>query len=301
MVLKTTAMCRMLIIIAIVLLLANCTSAPPIPEKTQIRWFTGLELGASPEQIAALNEVVADFNISQDQIELTLQVTTAGGAYDTLASQFATQQGPDIVGPISWGTANNFYGQWFNLDPYIQNSNFDLAPYNPALIDFYKTDQGQLALPFAVSPSAIYYVPAVFDEAGLEYPPQVYGEKYRLDDQLVDWSWATLSEVAKRLTIDANGFNATQPEFDRKHIDQVGLALEGQNALSIASFFGAAKIYQGTAGSYSSAIPLAWQTPGGGNTLPCGAHSLSWQPALSPIRLSLAKAIYSTPGNPRWR
>ena len=28
-----------------------------------------------------------------------------------------------------------------------------------------------MGLPFAVFPSAMYYVPAMFDEVGLEYPP----------------------------------------------------------------------------------------------------------------------------------
>jgi len=258
-ILKSSNILRILTLISLFLSISNCKSALTTPKKTQIKWFVGLEIGASPEQIATLHEVTADFNDSQNQIELTLQTATVGGAYDLLATQFANAQGPDIVGPISLGTANNFYGQWMNLDSYIQSSGFDLNLYNPALVDLYKSEAGTMTLPFAISPSAIYYVPAMFDEAGLEYPPQVYGEKYRLDGQLVGWNWDTLSEVAKRLTIDINGFNTTQPEFDREHINQVGFSFEGQNALSIATFFGTAKIYTSTAGNYVSSIPETWK------------------------------------------
>jgi len=257
---RTSVGVRVLIFISFLFPFSNCTATPSSQQKTQIKWFVGLEVGASPEQIASLEEVVADFNQSQAESELTLQTATAGGAYDVLASQFATGQGPDIVGPISRGTANTFPNQWLSLDEAIRTTNYDLSPYNPALVDFYKNAQGIISLPFAVSPSAIYYAPARFDELGLEYPPQEYGDKYRLDGQDVDWNWATLSEVAQRLTIDINGFNATQPEFDREHIDQVGFSFEGQGVLSIAAFFGAGKIYEEPEGSYVSSVPAAWKS-----------------------------------------
>jgi multiple sugar transport system substrate-binding protein len=93
----------------------------------------------------------------------------------------------------------------------------------------------------------------------LAYPPQAYGEKYLLDGQSVDWSWDTLSEVAKRLTIDHNGTNATQPGFDREHIEQVGFSVEGQSPMSFAVFFGAAKIFSGDKGDYASTIPKFWK------------------------------------------
>jgi multiple sugar transport system substrate-binding protein len=255
------------IILCISLLLSNCVSTSPTHEekpalqtKTQIRWLAGLEFGVSTDQIAVLQEVVNQFNASQKQLDLILQVTTASAAYDLLATQISTGTGPDIVGPISWGMANNFSGQWLPLDSYIKASSFDLTAYDPSLIHFYQNEEGVLSLPFAAFPSAIYYFPGMFDEAGLDYPPHVYGEKYELDGQSMDWTWETLSKIAKRLTIDTNGFNATQPQFDRANIFQVGFSIEGQSANSLATFFGAAKISQGTPGNYISSMPNAWKT-----------------------------------------
>jgi multiple sugar transport system substrate-binding protein len=249
------------VLLGLVLILSSCENTFSQDHgRTQIRWFAGLEIGASPEQIKALEQVVAEFNASQNKIELILQVATTGGAYDVLATQFSVKQGPDLVGPISWGTANNFPGQWLVLDSYIESSGFDLTPYRPELLSFYQNEEGLIALPFAVSPSAIYYVPAKFDEMGLEYPPQVYGEKYILDGEAVDWTWETFSEVAKRLTLDRNGFNSMQPEFDQTQIAQVGFSMEGQNAASVATFFGPANIYSGTRGNYISSIPQGWES-----------------------------------------
>jgi multiple sugar transport system substrate-binding protein len=233
---------------------------PAMTEKVQIRWFVGLGTGTNPEQVAVQEEVVADFNASQDGIELVLEIVPYDAARDTLSTQIASGNGPDIIGPVGWGGSNAFYGQWLDIAPYIEETGFDTSLFDPALLKFYQTEEGQVGLPFAVFPGAVYYVPAMFDEVGLEYPPQVYGEKYVLDGNEVDWNWDTLTEVAKRLTIDVNGYNATEAEFDRTQIVQVGYSPQWQHPNSVATFFGAAKIYEGDAtGSYASAIPDTWK------------------------------------------
>ena len=203
---------------------------------------------------------MADFNASQDGIELVLEIVPYDSARDTLATQIASGSGPDIIGPVGWGGSNAFYGQWLDIGPYIESSNFDLSVFDPALVEFYQTEEGQVGLPFAVFPGAMYYVPAMFDEVGLAYPPQVYGEQYELDGEMVDWNWDTVTEIAKRLTIDVNGVNATEEGFDRNQIVQVGYSPQWQHPNSIATFFGASPIFEGdTKGSYVSAIPDTWK------------------------------------------
>jgi hypothetical protein len=54
----------------------------------------------------------------------------------------------------------------------------------------------------------------MFDEAGLAYPPQKYGENFVLDGQEVDANWDTGPEVAKRLTVDKNGNDSTMEAID---------------------------------------------------------------------------------------
>jgi multiple sugar transport system substrate-binding protein len=229
--------------------------------KTQIRWFVGLGTGTNAEQITAQEEVVADFNASQDEIQLILEIVPFDAARDTLSTQIASGNGPDIVGPVGWGGSNDFYGQWLDVAPYIESSGFDTSIFDPALVEFYQTEEGQVGLPFAVFPGAMYFQPAMFDEVGLEYPPQVYGEKYVLDGQEVDWNWETITEVAKRLTIDVNGNTAIDEGFDPQQIVQVGYEPQWQSILSVGTFYGgAAKIYSGeTKGEYESTIPESWK------------------------------------------
>ena len=238
------------------------TEPPAASEKVQIRWFVGLGSGTNPEQIAAQEEVVADFNASQDKIELVIEIVPYDSARDTLSTQIASGAGPDIVGPVGWGGSNDFYGQWLDLSPYIQSSGFDLSVFDPALVKFYQTEEGQVGLPFAVFPGGMYFQPAMFEEAGLNYPPQVYGRKYIFPDGTKsDWNWETITKIARLLTVDVNGRNSTEKGFNRNKIVQVGYEAQWQSILSLGTFYGgAAPIYSGDAkGSYASTIPNSWK------------------------------------------
>jgi multiple sugar transport system substrate-binding protein len=231
-------------------------------DRVQIRWFVGLGTGTNPEQIAVQEEVVQDFNDSQEEIELVLEVVPFDAARDTLSTQIASGNGPDIIGPVGWGGSNDFYGQWLDLAPFIEQTGFDTSIFDPALLDFYQTEEGQVGLPFAVFPAAVYYVPAYFDEVGLAYPPQTYGEQYELDGEMVDWNWDTFTEVAKRLTLDVNGLNPTEEGFDPDQIVQVGYASQWQTHVNYLGAYraGSADIVEGDApGSYSVAIPEGWK------------------------------------------
>ena len=242
---------------------AEAPAAEPPPaasEKVQIRWFVGLGTGTDPPQVATQEEVVEDFNASQDRIELVLEIVPYDSARDTLSTQIASGAGPDIVGPVGWGGSNDFFGQWLDITPYL--GDFDLSVFDPALVEFYQTEEGQVGLPFAVFPGAMYFVPAMFDEAGLNYPPQVYGEKYVWPDGTeADWNWETITDVAKQLTVDVNGLNSTEEGFDRTQIVQVGYSPQWQSVQSVGTFYGgAAKLYSGEAvGSYESTIPDSWK------------------------------------------
>ncbi len=249
------------------------TEVPPTPTLTPypvadcqagkvcITWFVGLGTGTDAPQITTQEEVVADFNKSQDKIQLILEIIPYNSARDTLSTQIASGNGPDIVGPVGWGGSNDFYGQWLDIGPYLTELNFDTSIFDPALIKFYQTEEGQVGLPFAVFPGAMYFVPAMFDEAGLAYPPQKYGEKYVLDGKEVDWNWETVTEISRRLTVDKNGVDATQEGFDPSQIVQVGYNAQWQSIQSVATFYGGAELmYSGDkATGFKSTLPDSWK------------------------------------------
>jgi multiple sugar transport system substrate-binding protein len=235
---------------------------PAPTDRTRVRWFVGLGTGTDPGQIVVQEEVVADFNSSQDEIELVLEVVPYDAARDTLSTQIASGNGPDIIGPVGWGGSNAFFGQWLDIGPLIQQAGFDTSMFDPALVEFYQTEEGQVGLPFAVFPAAVYFVPAYFDEIGLAYPPQEYGEQYELDGRMVEWNWDTFTEVARRLTIDVNGNSANEEGFDRDQIVQVGYSPQWQTHVTYVGSYvaGGAPLYAGDmAGSYEVTIPDSWK------------------------------------------
>jgi multiple sugar transport system substrate-binding protein len=238
---------------------------PPVEEcpdgRVCIRWFVGTGSGTNPEQIAVEEEVARDFNASQDRIMVTLEVAAFSPPFDTLSTQFAYDNAPDVIGPAGWHAYNYLKDESLDLSEQIAASGFDTGIFDPALVRSYQTEEGQVSLPFAVYPGAIYYVPAMFDAAGLAYPPQTYGAKYVLDGNEVDWNWDTVTEVAKRLTLDVNSLNSTEEGFDRTQIVQIGYSPQWQQLFSVATFYsGAAKVYEGSGqGSYQSTIPDGWK------------------------------------------
>ncbi len=237
---------------------------PATPEagKIQVRWFVGLGTGTDPGQQLDQKKIADDFNASQDKIQLILEVVPYNSATDTLSTEIASGNGPDIVGPVGWSGSNAFYGQWLDLKDLIAKNNYDTTDFDPALVNMYQTEEGTVGLPFATYPGAVFYQKKMFDEAGLAYPPAKYGEKYKMPDgSEVDWNWDTLTKIAKMLTVDKNNKDATQDGFDKTQIVQYGFDPQYMAPFHLADYIsGAAKVYTGDKkGEYKAALPDGWK------------------------------------------
>ena len=194
---------------------ASATAAAAEP--VEIEWFVGLGTGENEEQIPVEEAVVAAFNESQDAIELVLTVVDNTEASDTLATRVAAGDAPDIIGPVGIRGLQSFGDQLLDLGPYL--GGVDLSQIDQSLIDAYNVNGKQIGIPMAVYPSFIYYNRTLFEEAGLPEPPHEVGAQY--DGK--PWTWDTVRELARRLTVDANGNDATSAEFDPENIVQYGL------------------------------------------------------------------------------
>jgi multiple sugar transport system substrate-binding protein len=226
--------------------------------KTCVRWFVGLGTGTNAVQIPIEQQVVDDFNASQDKIQLILEIVPNASAQDTLSTEIASGNGPDIIGPVGWAGSNAFHGQWLDLTPYM--GKVDLSIFNPALVKMYVTsDEGQVGLPFAVFPSMIYYNKTLFDNAGYNYPPAKYGEKYKMPDgSEVEWNWDTVAKVGKALTVDKNGKNATEADFDKNNIVDYGFTWGFENHTNyVGAFWQAGSLL--AADGKTAQIPDAWK------------------------------------------
>lgn len=208
--------------------------------------------------VAAQEAIAADFNATQDGIELVLEIVDNAQAYDVLSTQIAAGNAPDIVGPMGIRGRASFPSAWLDLTPLIEENMFDLSDFDPALIDFYRVEgEGQLGIPFAVFPSFLMYNVDLFDEAGIPYPPRAYGESYTdWEGNEHEWNTDTLAEVAKILSVDFNGNNATMEEYDTDNIVQFGYGTQFSDVRGRATLFGSGNFVDGDG---NAVIPEAWR------------------------------------------
>ena len=253
---------RFSILVVLLLLVAMILSPVAAQERVTVSWFVGLGTGSNPEQQDAQLAVVDAFNSSQDRITLEIVFITNSESVATLSTLIATGESPDIIGPVGFAGTNAFKDNLLDLQPYIDSTGYDLNHFPEAAVEFQRTEDGLLGLPLANFPSFLYYRPAHFDEAGLEYPPAAYGDPYVLDGEEVEWSIETMSEVARRLTVDEGGFDATEDEFDPGNIIQWGFINQFSDPMrEIGTLFGPGSMYAENAdGSYSAVMPEQWRT-----------------------------------------
>jgi len=230
------------------------------PGDVEIVWYCCLGGGDAIEQVEAQQKVAADFNASHPGIHLSFLAVPYAGASDTLAVQLASGNGPDIVGPVGIGGANAFHGQWMDLQPFIDKSGYDMSAFPKATVDLYNVGgEGQTGIPFAVYPSALFYRAKLFKEAGLKEPPHDWGGTYTMPDgSVVPWDWDTAQKVARMLTVDKNGKDATQDGFDPESIVQWGLEPQRDDPRQTGAYFKAGTLVG--ADGKTAQIPDAWAT-----------------------------------------
>lgn len=237
---------------------AEPTAAPPASAPVRIRWFVGLGAGSDEPTFAPQQAVVDQFNASQNEIELVLEIVANDTAYDALATQIAGGNAPDIVGPVGIRGRDSFKGAWLDLQPFMDANNYDLSDFDPAMVDFYNVqEEGQLGIPFAIFPSFVLYNKDLFDEAGLAYPPHEFGAPYiDADGNSRNWNMDTLRELAMELTVDSNGNAATDADFDPASIVQFGFMNQWTDPRGVGTFFGSGSL---VADDGTAQIPAAWE------------------------------------------
>jgi len=246
------------LVVATVLGAVRSASPAKAADKIVVTWFVGLGTGTQPNQIDVQNKVVEKFNASQDKIELKINIAANNQtAPDILSTLIASGDAPDIVGPVGFGGANSFSGQWLDLQPLVDSQKFDMSVFPDSLVNLYKSSEGLLGIPFEVYPGLLYVNKDLFDEAGLAYPPTKFGEKYTLDGKEMDWDYDTLALVAERLTVDANGKDATDKAFDPTKVEQFGFVHQWALLRSELSTFGGAEFYDAKTGKVT--IPENWR------------------------------------------
>jgi multiple sugar transport system substrate-binding protein len=214
-------------------------TAEPQADRVQIYWYIGLGAGSQPAQIPLEKAFVEKYNASQNEIQLIPIIVDNKYARDNLTTQLAADNAPDIVGPVGTAGRAAFPGAFLDLEPLVKEFNYDTSDIDPGFLQFYKVEGKLEGLPFAIFPSAVYINKDLFDEAGLPYPPQKLGDKYKWPDGTEDeWNFDTIAKLARKLTVDKNGNDATSPSFDANNIVQWGFNFQwNDDSRAFGSYF----------------------------------------------------------------
>lgn len=251
---------KLFVVMLFALLLIGAVMPAAAQEPVTVTWFVGLGTGSNSEQIEIQNQVVADFNAAHDDIELVINIAASNEtARDTLSTLLAAGTPPDIVGPVGVAGSNAFADQWGDVEPLAEAAGFDLSVFDPALVELYRREDGGLGgLPFAVFPAVTYYNEDLFDEAGLNYPPSEFGAPYVMPDGTeVPWDYNTVAEIAKILTVDANGNDATMEGFDPSAVEQYGMNFQWARIRLIWTNLQPAMFYDAEANTIT--LPEEWR------------------------------------------
>jgi multiple sugar transport system substrate-binding protein len=141
--------------------------------------------------------LVNAFMAAHPDIKVNVTVSDWTDYWDRLQTGLAGGDAPDVFamdGPLYPDYQSR--GVLLDLAPYIARDHFDLTALADAGVAHFTTPEGQFGLPRDLNVVALYYNKAMFDAANLAYP----------DDT---WTWDTLIEVGKQLTLDKNGDGQT--------------------------------------------------------------------------------------------
>lgn len=180
------------------------------------------------------------FNASQNEIELILEIVDNSQAFTTLATQISGGNAPDIVGPVGIRGRDSFKGAWLDLGSLVEKAKYDLGQFDSSMVDFYRdATEGLVGLPFAIYPSYLYVNKELFEEAGIPLPPTTYGAPY-IDENGKEWPWTydTIKMLGLKLSVDANGNDATSKKFDSTKMVQWGFGQQWGDARSWGTLFG---------------------------------------------------------------
>jgi multiple sugar transport system substrate-binding protein len=197
---------------------ASVATTEPTPatssEAVKIVIFVGFGAGSDPDSMAALNKIAEEFNSTHSDIQIEFMFSS----WEEHASKFSTLMAggltPDLVFPIGIQGIAEFYDEWIDVAPYIKRDNYDTSDFYGPSLQLLAYPDKTIGIPLGVYPSVIYYNEDLFDKAGIDYPPTKYGD--------ASWTYDKMVEIAKQLTQDDKGNNASTSGFDPAKIAQWG-------------------------------------------------------------------------------
>src|SRR5690606_7661654 len=162
-----------------------------------------------------VNQLAEEFNASQDEYEISVEVNPWNVITDKLLPAVSAGNGPDlVVQPAAEGEGYANQGVFVPMDFFYENPENETDTYYPHVVDYVTFDDSRYGVPMAYGPFSVWYNTEMFAEAGITE-----------DDFPTTWEeWIALAED---LTVDENGDG--EPEI-------YGLSLPDADATFLPTF-----------------------------------------------------------------
>lgn len=175
---------------------------------------------ADEAQKELVEAAVATYEEKNPHLKIEAEAVPATGEFNAiLESRMASEDLPDVSymgeGDI---VKYNEKGILADISSIFEGEN---APKKLEAITIRDTNGKVIGVGLSNQLEILYYNKKMFDEAGIPYPPT------KVEDA---WTWDYFVEVAKKLTKDVNGKNATEEGFDPNKIETYGVGLSATMA-----------------------------------------------------------------------
>ena len=168
-------------------------------------WETG-------DGLKRMESIVGQFMQENPGVKVKLEAQ-AGAEDPSILVRMASGTAPDVIQTGEFNLKRRALaseGGYLDLTPYIKaDKGFDPKAYFPSVYNVGVVDRKTYVLNKDFASVAFYVNTELFTKAGLKVPTG-------------GWTYDDLVRTAQQLTLDANGNNATSPNFDPKKITQYG-------------------------------------------------------------------------------
>ena len=232
----------LLLILLIGLLIAAPVAAQ---DKVHVVIFVGMGTGTDPDQIPPQEALAEEFNSTHDNIEIEFLIVPHEEYSTRYLAMLAGGNAPQLVGPNGVSSIAEFFDSWADITPFLEAENYDTSDFYGPALDLNQYPDKNTGLPLGLYPSFVLYNIDMFDAAGVDYPPSDY------DD--TSWTYDELRNRAMLLTLDANGNDATSPDFDPENIVQWGFSDAWTDLRGTLTRWGAAGVGRPSTDDYKTA------------------------------------------------
>lgn len=167
----------------------------------------------SGDEKKAIEESVDKFMEANPNIEVDLMHIPSEDFLTKLNAMIAAGEAPDVSYSASWKCQMGEDGLIYNFYDLLDDMGLSKDDYLSTCWWNWSPTESAGPVQANVTTNLMYNVDC-FEEAGVDLPPT------KVEDA---WSWDEFVEMAQKLTLDTEGRNAADPDFDANNIKQYGV------------------------------------------------------------------------------